>query len=248
MRADNNTTYRLARTDTRCVSPGICDTGEKHLLVTEYAKGGSLRKLISDPDTLDRLPGLRANIAVQIARGMYYLHLKDIVHLDLKPDNLLMAKEVDQLHTVDQLHIQICDFGLAKATSELVPETPVNSRASSRSMPQDTVRADSTATSEDPAKKSRPRRDTVVRARSKRAMYAKNQNRNMSSDLGIDLSEAQSAVADFARWDDNWEKGLNTPKAGGLTKREGGVSPVYGPPEVLSDEKQESHPSYPMAW
>ena len=66
------------------------------------------------------IPNIRINIALQVARGMSYLHLKDIVHLDIKPGNVLLRRPVQNLASVDDLHIQICDFGLArKVTTEI---------------------------------------------------------------------------------------------------------------------------------
>jgi serine/threonine protein kinase len=42
--------------------------------------------------------------ALQIARGISYLHKNNVVHGDLKPQNILLMADDE---------IKICDFGLA---------------------------------------------------------------------------------------------------------------------------------------
>eukprot|EP01025_Chloroclados_australasicus_P054069 TRINITY_DN6404_c0_g4_i1.p1 TRINITY_DN6404_c0_g4~~TRINITY_DN6404_c0_g4_i1.p1 ORF type:complete len:674 (-),score=61.76 TRINITY_DN6404_c0_g4_i1:1727-3748(-) len=80
---------------------GICG------IVTEYVDGGSLygylRKLRSSNQRLTLLERLRW--AAAIARGMAYLHRMGVVHMDLKPDNLLLTQDGK---------VKVSDFGLAK--------------------------------------------------------------------------------------------------------------------------------------
>ena len=74
----------------------------KLYLVMEYMKGGDLMKVVNkspmdDSDVWD--------IARQVIRGLKYLHDNNIIHGDLKPQNLLVS--------VEGL-IKIADFGLSK--------------------------------------------------------------------------------------------------------------------------------------
>ena len=85
---------------------GICV--DPMMLVLDYAEHGNLREYISrNPsipmrDKLDMLAG--------VARGMALLHKRGILHLDLKPENVLVGRD----HVV-----WISDFGLAKAKTTM---------------------------------------------------------------------------------------------------------------------------------
>lgn len=91
---------------------GVC-LKTKLCLVMEYARGGSLNRILAggkiSPDVL-------VDWAIQIARGMNYLHSEapmSIIHRDLKSSNVLIyeAIEGNQLH---QKTLKITDFGLAR--------------------------------------------------------------------------------------------------------------------------------------
>ncbi|KAK8469329.1 hypothetical protein PHAVU_005G050300 [Phaseolus vulgaris] len=76
--------------------------------VTEYMVDGSLRTVLLRKDRyLDRRK--RLIIAMDAAFGMEYLHSKDIVHFDLKCDNLLVNLK-DPLRPI----CKVGDFGLSK--------------------------------------------------------------------------------------------------------------------------------------
>ncbi|ESW26998.1 hypothetical protein PHAVU_003G164800 [Phaseolus vulgaris] len=88
---------------------GFCAEGSKRLLVYEYMSNGSLGNLIFVGKS-QRRPEWdeRVRIAVEIARGIMYLHEEceaPIIHCDIKPENIL----VDEFWTA-----KISDFGLAK--------------------------------------------------------------------------------------------------------------------------------------
>ncbi|KAG6481351.1 uncharacterized protein LOC122014406 isoform X1 [Zingiber officinale] len=76
--------------------------------VTEFMINGSLKKFLQKKDrTIDRRK--RLIIAMDVAFGMVYLHAKDIVHFDLKCENLLV--------NMRDPHRPICkigDLGLSK--------------------------------------------------------------------------------------------------------------------------------------
>ncbi|KZV34854.1 hypothetical protein F511_00756 [Dorcoceras hygrometricum] len=89
---------------------GVVPDGPETTLatVTEYMANGSLRRVLLKKDrALDRRK--KVIIALDAAFGMEYLHLKNIVHFDLKCDNLLV--------NLGDPHRPVCkvgDFGLSR--------------------------------------------------------------------------------------------------------------------------------------
>ncbi|KAG8372740.1 hypothetical protein BUALT_Bualt12G0098200 [Buddleja alternifolia] len=76
--------------------------------VTEYMANGSLRRVLLKKDrALDRRK--KVIIALDAAFGMEYLHLKNIVHFDLKCDNLLV-----NLGDPQRPVCKVGDFGLSR--------------------------------------------------------------------------------------------------------------------------------------
>ncbi|GAM27145.1 hypothetical protein SAMD00019534_103200, partial [Acytostelium subglobosum LB1] len=74
-------------------------------LVTELISGGDLGTLLYDSTAIKIPWSLKLNLAKDIAEGMVYLHSKNIMHRDLKSNNLLIG---------DDWSVKICDFGFAK--------------------------------------------------------------------------------------------------------------------------------------
>ncbi|KAH0453765.1 hypothetical protein IEQ34_018089 [Dendrobium chrysotoxum] len=82
--------------------------GGSFATVTEYMVNGSLRNVLQrDDTTLDRRKCLL--IAMDVAFGMEYLHGKNIVHFDLKSDNLLV-----NLRDPQRPICKVGDLGLSK--------------------------------------------------------------------------------------------------------------------------------------
>ncbi|KAH0791828.1 TKL family protein kinase [Histomonas meleagridis] len=76
-------------------------------LVTELLSNGSLFQFLkSHPDELT--PTDRTAIAIDVARGMSYMHQRNIIHRDLKSLNILLD---------DNKRARICDFGLVRLKS-----------------------------------------------------------------------------------------------------------------------------------
>ncbi|KAG8643460.1 hypothetical protein MANES_11G040521v8 [Manihot esculenta] len=86
---------------------GYCIDGANRLLILKYFPNGSLRsKLHGSDNVLDWK--IRMKIAIGSARGLEYLHENckfKIIHLDIKPDNILLEEDFEP---------KITDFGLAQ--------------------------------------------------------------------------------------------------------------------------------------
>jgi serine/threonine-protein kinase len=84
---------------------GFGETEEVVFLVMRLLDGGSLRAKL---DATGQLPvGLAALHGAQMARALHYAHQHGIIHRDVKPSNMLFAKE-------DPYHLLLADFGIAK--------------------------------------------------------------------------------------------------------------------------------------
>jgi serine/threonine-protein kinase len=82
------------------------ETG-KHYLVLEYVEGFSAHALLDRHGKIE--VGDAVHIALDVARALEHAHSRNIVHRDIKPDNILLS-----LSGVAKL----VDFGLAKRTDE----------------------------------------------------------------------------------------------------------------------------------
>ncbi|XP_019713935.1 mitogen-activated protein kinase kinase kinase 11 isoform X2 [Hippocampus comes] len=92
---------------------GVCLQEPNLCLIMEYASGGPLSRALAGR----RIPPhILVNWAVQIARGMLYLHSEAIVpviHRDLKSNNILLAQPIEN-ECMEALTLKITDFGLAR--------------------------------------------------------------------------------------------------------------------------------------
>ncbi|KAG7513149.1 mitogen-activated kinase kinase kinase 21-like [Solea senegalensis] len=92
---------------------GVCLEEPNLCLVMEYARGGTLNRGL----TGRRIPPhILVNWAVQIARGMHYLHeeaVVPIIHRDLKSSNILLLEKIEN-DDIGRKTLKITDFGLAR--------------------------------------------------------------------------------------------------------------------------------------
>lgn len=98
----------------------VFETDEEIQLVTEYCPHGELFDAIQKKQT--PLGSLRtttkskiseskaAAITYQILRALADVHAAGIVHRDVKPENILLAKPYDG----ERIHVKLCDFGVAR--------------------------------------------------------------------------------------------------------------------------------------
>ncbi|XP_066538691.1 myosin light chain kinase, smooth muscle-like isoform X2 [Hoplias malabaricus] len=93
---------------------GAYDTRSEITLIMEYVAGGELFERIVDEHFEHTEPNSMQYMR-QILEGVLYIHRKSIVHLDLKPENIVCVNATGTL-------IKIIDFGLAR---KLEPGRPL---------------------------------------------------------------------------------------------------------------------------
>ncbi|XP_050259501.1 serine/threonine-protein kinase STY46-like isoform X8 [Quercus robur] len=81
--------------------PSLC-------IITEYMPGGSVYDFLHKQKGVFKLPSL-IRVAIDVSKGMDYLHKNNIIHRDLKAANLLMDEnEV----------VKVADFGVARVKTQ----------------------------------------------------------------------------------------------------------------------------------
>jgi tRNA A-37 threonylcarbamoyl transferase component Bud32 len=96
---------------------GACRKPMVWCILTEYAKGGSVRQFLTKRQNRSVPLKLAVKQALDVARGMAYVHGLGFIHRDLKSDNLLISGDKS---------IKIADFGVARIevkTEGMTPET-----------------------------------------------------------------------------------------------------------------------------
>ncbi|XP_077248952.1 uncharacterized protein LOC143888426 isoform X1 [Tasmannia lanceolata] len=88
---------------------GSCSEGNQRLLVYEFVCNGSLDKHLSEHSPRPLSWTDRMKLAVGAAEGLNYLHEKNIIHRDMRPNNILVTHDYEPL---------LGDFGLAKTLQE----------------------------------------------------------------------------------------------------------------------------------
>lgn len=89
----------------------IGQDGHRHYIVMEFVDGQTLKQLIRSQYQDGR--GMSVNyaldLAVQICAGIGYAHRANLVHCDVKPQNILVTRDD---------RVKVTDFGIARAISE----------------------------------------------------------------------------------------------------------------------------------
>ncbi|XP_069761121.1 myosin light chain kinase, smooth muscle isoform X1 [Narcine bancroftii] len=76
------------------------------VMVMEYVSGGELFERIVDED-FELTEPTCVSYVCQILEGVHFMHQQSILHLDLKPENIVCVNK-------ESTHIKIIDFGLAR--------------------------------------------------------------------------------------------------------------------------------------
>ena len=106
---------REAQAAARLVHPNVVqvfDSGRdeytgQYFIVMEYIEGPSCAEILRDQGWVEVEEAL--SIIEQACEGLHYAHRHGVVHRDVKPGNLLRAREGE---------VKLADFGIAKATEQ----------------------------------------------------------------------------------------------------------------------------------
>ncbi len=92
----------------RCIRAGQDKATGKHYLVLEYVDGPSAHTLL---ERMGRMSvGDAVHVILDIARGLEHVHSRNIIHRDIKPDNILITQSGVA---------KLADLGLAKRMDEV---------------------------------------------------------------------------------------------------------------------------------
>ena len=86
---------------------GLDEPSGRHFIVMEYIEGSSCAEILRDDGWVEVEEAV--SIIEQACEGLDYAHRHGVVHRDVKPGNLLRAREGE---------VKLADFGIAKATEQ----------------------------------------------------------------------------------------------------------------------------------
>jgi len=86
---------------------GLDEGSGRHFIVMEYIEGSSCAEILRDDGWVEVDEAV--SIVEQACEGLDYAHRHGVVHRDVKPGNLLRAREGE---------VKLADFGIAKATEQ----------------------------------------------------------------------------------------------------------------------------------
>eukprot|EP00249_Psilotum_nudum_P036851 c8875_g1_i1 orf=12-1340(-) len=88
---------------------GACRKPPVFCMITEYLPGGSLRAFLNKNEPQSLSMDMVIRIALDVAKGMEYLHSQGVIHRDLKSENLVLT---------DDLRVKVADFGISCLESQ----------------------------------------------------------------------------------------------------------------------------------
>ncbi|KAK1357832.1 Serine/threonine-protein kinase HT1 [Heracleum sosnowskyi] len=86
-----------------------CKKAPVFCIITEYLAGGSLRAYLHQLEPYSLPINLVLKFAIDIARGLQYLHSQGVLHRDLKSENLLLGED---------MCVKVADFGISCLESQ----------------------------------------------------------------------------------------------------------------------------------
>lgn len=94
-----------------------CRKPPVYCIITEYLSQGSLRAYLHKLENKSLPLQKLIAIALDIARGMEYIHSQGVIHRDLKPENVLIDQD---------FCLKIADFGIAceEAHCDILADDP----------------------------------------------------------------------------------------------------------------------------
>ena len=96
----------------------VLDFGEESdgllYLAMELLEGKSLRKLLEEEGML--APERAVQLMIQVCSGLTHAHARSVVHRDVKPENLVLAKGLDDDGRETEV-VKLCDFGIAHVSA-----------------------------------------------------------------------------------------------------------------------------------
>lgn len=89
----------------------VVDDGDIHYIIMELIEGITLKQYIAKKGCLEVKETI--GIAIQMAQGMSAAHQQNIIHRDIKPQNIIISKEGK---------VKVADFGIARAATSKTQE------------------------------------------------------------------------------------------------------------------------------
>ncbi|WOL18901.1 serine/threonine-protein kinase STY46 [Canna indica] len=97
---------------------GACTKAHSLCIVTEYMSGGSVYDFLHKQKGVFKLPAL-LRVAIDVSKGMNYLHQNNIIHRDLKAANILMDEnEASNFRICCLIVVKVADFGVARVKAD----------------------------------------------------------------------------------------------------------------------------------